>query len=361
MNKLKQLHFIILFFIGSSSFAQVFDGKLTPVITQKQALDIMFNQWRGKVNRDSLCGLYLRAYHQKEYDKVKNSPLGLKALKEKYESCETDLPNNNDYFRTKTIGVRWSRVDTSAGDIFFNKMLDLFTIISGNIYHSKVKYYLKGNICSSIQPIKLTIPKEELKRMVNSKTFKDKSGKQIVDNRLYITYIFRLQQANKSDLDLINQYIVRIEAINIFVSEDLKNIIGQFNLNERRAQVNLDEDVILTEETEIDNSLKVYDSLEVSELPSFENLDKYIAKNLEYPAYEKEAGIKGTVVVAFIIEKNGHISNIDIVKYVSFGLYDESTRVIKMSDTGPRKWKPAKINGAAVRFKVELSFEFPLK
>lgn len=70
---------------------------------------------------------------------------------------------------------------------------------------------------------------------------------------------------------------------------------------------------------------------------------KFIAKNYILP--EIEGGMRGRVDATFVIEKDGTISNIKIIKDMGFGTGEEAIRVIQKSP----KWKPAEQNGRKVR------------
>jgi TonB family protein len=77
--------------------------------------------------------------------------------------------------------------------------------------------------------------------------------------------------------------------------------------------------------------------------------NKFIAKNFSAP--EKE-GLNGKVVVAFIIEMDGNISNISVVQGIGYGSREEAVRVVKES----KKWIPAQKEGKPVR----VVFRFPI-
>jgi len=101
---------------------------------------------------------------------------------------------------------------------------------------------------------------------------------------------------------------------------------------------------------------KVFSMAEITKMAEFTGLEKFLEKNLEYPDYERDAEIQGTVKVGFTVEKDGTISNIKIVKSVSPGLDDEALRVVKMLP----KWSPAEYNGAKVRLAFVLPITFTL-
>lgn len=91
----------------------------------------------------------------------------------------------------------------------------------------------------------------------------------------------------------------------------------------------------------------------VSEKPSFNGGDfqtfsKWVNSNLNYPESERIAGVSGKVVLSFIIDKDGYVRNVKVVRDLDPVLDNEAVRVIKSSP----KWQPAKNNGKNVAVKV---------
>lgn len=84
---------------------------------------------------------------------------------------------------------------------------------------------------------------------------------------------------------------------------------------------------------------------------------RYLGKTIMYPDNERKIGIEGIVILQFIVEKDGIISNIKVQKSVSPGLDNEAVRVLKKSPVwmpGTRFGKPVKFTYAVpVNFKLE--------
>ena len=78
---------------------------------------------------------------------------------------------------------------------------------------------------------------------------------------------------------------------------------------------------------------------------------------LKYPQDAIRNGIQGTVMVQFIIEKDGKVAEAKVVKGVDEELDAEALRVV----TASPKWKPGKVNGGKVRASVTLPIEFRLE
>ena len=85
-------------------------------------------------------------------------------------------------------------------------------------------------------------------------------------------------------------------------------------------------------------------------------LMKYLSANVKYPAEASKKGIQGRVIVQFVVEKDGTISNVKVVNNADEQLKEEAIRVVK---TMP-KWVPGKQNGKEVRVKYTLPVTFRL-
>ena len=88
-----------------------------------------------------------------------------------------------------------------------------------------------------------------------------------------------------------------------------------------------------------------------------EALYKYLANNIKYPQKAREEGITGTVLISFVVEKDGSITGASIRRNVGGGCGDEALRVVK----GMPKWKPGMQGGRPVRAQYTLPISFTLK
>lgn len=86
-------------------------------------------------------------------------------------------------------------------------------------------------------------------------------------------------------------------------------------------------------------------------------LREWVYKYLKYPASAVRDGVSGKVTVGFVIEKDGSVSGVEVVKSLDGRLDEEALRVIKVSP----KWTPGEIKGKAVRTRIVLPVEFRLK
>ena len=106
---------------------------------------------------------------------------------------------------------------------------------------------------------------------------------------------------------------------------------------------------------EKDNT-KVYDVVE--QMPSFPGGDvmAWLSQNITYPNIAAKNGVQGRVVVQFVIEKDGSVTDVHAVKKVDPSLDREAERVVRSM---PR-WSPGRQNGAPVRVKYTLPVTFKL-
>ena len=104
---------------------------------------------------------------------------------------------------------------------------------------------------------------------------------------------------------------------------------------------------------------KVFDIVE--QMPSFPGgpaaLMKFLHDNIKYPVVAQENGVQGRVVVAFVVERDGSITDVHIARGVDPSLDKEAVRVVKSMP----KWTPGKQNGSAVRVKFNVPVAFRLQ
>lgn len=83
----------------------------------------------------------------------------------------------------------------------------------------------------------------------------------------------------------------------------------------------------------------------------------YLRDNIKYPTVAAENGVQGRVVVGFVVERDGSITDVKILRGVDPSLDREAMRVVKSM---PR-WNPGKQNGSAVRVKYQVPVSFRLQ
>jgi len=136
---------------------------------------------------------------------------------------------------------------------------------------------------------------------------------------------------------------------------------------------------IVEDEVEIENEIEIEDTesdedeeIEIEEeddeeffmvvenMPEFPGGDlglmKYIQKNVKYPPIAKEYNITGKVYVSFIVDRQGKVTNVKVVRGVDKNLDAEAVRVVKSLP----KYKPGKQRGKAVRVMFTIPINFTL-
>ena len=95
-------------------------------------------------------------------------------------------------------------------------------------------------------------------------------------------------------------------------------------------------------------------------MPTFPGGDaalyKYLGKNIKYPPIARENNITGMVVLKFVINEDGSISDIQVLRDIGGGCAEEAIRVVKKMPN----WKPGKQRGKAVKVHFNLPVRFTL-
>ena len=99
----------------------------------------------------------------------------------------------------------------------------------------------------------------------------------------------------------------------------------------------------------------------VEQMPMFPGGDAalmgYLRDNMHYPTVAAENGVQGRVVVGFVVERDGSITDVNVLRSVDPSLDREAMRVVKAMP----KWTPGKQNGSAVRVKYQVPVTFRLQ
>ncbi len=118
-------------------------------------------------------------------------------------------------------------------------------------------------------------------------------------------------------------------------------------------------EVTPTKNSKISKSKKIYDV--VDEMPVFPGgngaLLEYLATHVKYPVVAQENGVQGRVIVSFVVECDGSITDVRVERSVDPSLDREAIRVVSSM---PR-WSPGKLNGYIVRVKYSAPVAFKLQ
>lgn len=139
---------------------------------------------------------------------------------------------------------------------------------------------------------------------------------------------------------------------------------------EIEEEIEIDLDVEITEETEVEEIVfeeepeeEVADQvfLVVEEQAAFPGgqkaWTKFLKKNLKYPRQATRMGIEGKVFLSFIVDQQGSISDIQVIRGIGGGCDEEAKRVLRQSP----KWTPGKQRGRPVKSRMQIQIVFRLK
>ncbi|WP_091815447.1 M56 family metallopeptidase [Prevotella communis] len=167
------------------------------------------------------------------------------------------------------------------------------------------------------------------------------------------------KRSTKAEMDALDEK--RIDHINVLKGKAATEIYGAEGKNgviEIKTKKPVLLDVVVKTEAQTEPDDKPFDVVE--QMPEFpggqEALMQFLRQEVKYPKEAEEKGLQGRVVVRYIIEKDGSISEVEIVKSVNEYLDAEAIRVVNAMP----KWKPGKQKGEPVRVKFTLPITFRL-
>lgn len=102
----------------------------------------------------------------------------------------------------------------------------------------------------------------------------------------------------------------------------------------------------------------VFQSVEVPPSPQggLEEFYKYVGRNYNYPAQAQEQGVSGRVLLQFVVERDGSLTDIKVLRDLKYGTGEEAVRMLKKAP----KWKPGIQNGRPVRVQFTLPIQLNL-
>ena len=147
------------------------------------------------------------------------------------------------------------------------------------------------------------------------------------------------------ELIIVDDDVELEEEFTIDMDADVFTEVQEFTPIQFEEEEEVDEDVIFTV---------------VEDQPQFpggeEARQKFLEDNLRYPQMAREAGIQGTVFVTFVVETDGSVTDVQILRGIGGGCDQEAVRVVEMM---PR-WEPGRQRGQAVRVQFNMPIRFRL-
>ena len=146
------------------------------------------------------------------------------------------------------------------------------------------------------------------------------------------------------------------DVLNIVTNDE--KITTDVDFAEFAEDVEIIQQVAVEEETVEDDQPFV----KVEQMPSFQGGDlmtfrNWVMSKLRYPQIAQENGITGRVLLMFVIERDGSLTNIQVIQTPDSSLSDEAIRVLKTSP----KWTPGKQRNQTVRVKYTLPIDFRIQ
>ena len=234
-------------------------------------------------------------------------------------------------------------------------MFAAFLIIAGIVY---AKVSIENYIASKNAAIETDV---ELQSLAEKKEIKEEKKdepevEKIEVERVKSSVAFTVPEIKKDDEVKEDQEMKSQDELS-----ETNTAIGAFTVegNDETAEVKHVEEKIAEPEPVKEEETKVFDVVE--QMPSFPGgpsaLMQYLSSNIKYPVVAEENGVQGRVVCTFVVEKDGSITDVRVVKSVDPSLDKEAVRVVKSMP----KWIPGKQNGSAVRVKYTVPVTFRLQ
>jgi protein TonB len=196
----------------------------------------------------------------------------------------------------------------------------------------------------------------------------------------WLAFEYKSYDKREIDPSLLRQTeVVEEEMVEITKQEEMKPQPVEMPKQTTQLEIVDDdvevEDIEINVETDQNEVIEEYVPVEVEEeevveaevftiveqMPSFPGGDakmyEYLGKNIKYPQIARETGIQGRVFVNFVVEPDGSVSNVKVLRGIGGGCDEEAMRVVK----GMPKWSPGKQRGKTVRVSYTLPVVFKLQ
>ncbi len=152
------------------------------------------------------------------------------------------------------------------------------------------------------------------------------------------------------------------QATQIQVVEDDVEVEDEIDINAEVSQEEIIEEYVYeAPEIEEEEIVEAEIFTVVEQMPEFPGgaaeMTKFIQKNIKYPMMARESDIQGRVYVNFVVEPDGSVSNVTVMRGIGGGCDEEAIRIVNMMP----KWNPGKQRGVAVRCSFTVPIVFRLQ
>lgn len=153
--------------------------------------------------------------------------------------------------------------------------------------------------------------------------------------------------------------VIQEDPVLNIVEDDVKTESIEITSEDTKEEVVIQAPVEIEEKEEEDDEKTIF--IIVETMPEFpggqQALFKFLNENVKYPVIAQENNIQGRVIVQFVVERDGSVTDVQVVRSVDPSLDKEAKRVISSMP----KWNPGKQRGKAVRVKYTVPVNFKLQ
>ena len=268
--------------------------------------------------------------------------------------------------KNKEYGAYQLRKGTSKRNLLALAILMAAAIIVGGYLIYKIEAdkraaerqaYMEQLELSKLQEQAEKEKKKEEKKIEKPKFEPKKEIPQVRETQKFTAPVIKKDELVKEE----NQ-VKAMDELDANTAVGVKDQEGTKDRTIEAARTDVVEKVVIEEpkeEVKQEVTQKIFDVVE--QQPSFPGgqtaLLQWLQQNIHYPPVAEENGIQGRVVVSFVVEPDGSITNVQVVRGVDPSLDKEAVRVTKAMP----KWQPGKQNGQAVRVKYNLPVQFRLQ
>jgi protein TonB len=199
---------------------------------------------------------------------------------------------------------------------------------------------------------------------------------------IYCLFEFKVYDVNTSELKKLHLDLIEAEVIpisqqtppppppppvattQIEIVSNEEEIVEELEIEDMDIDVDTKIDYAVTD---LNMELKEEEVVEeeiftiVEKMPEFpggiEALFSYLGENIKYPDMAKDAHIEGKVYITFVVDKDGSIAGVKVLRGIGGGCDEEAIRVVKSMP----KWYPGQQRGKSVRVQYNLPINFILK
>lgn len=268
--------------------------------------------------------------------------------------------------KNKEYGAYQLRKGTSKRNILALLILIIAAALIGGYLAWKIHAdKLEAERLAYMEQLELSKLQEQAKQ--EKKEDKPKIEKPIIEPKKELPQVRETQKftapvIKKDELVKEENQVKAMDELDANTAVGVKDQEGTKDRTIEAARTDVVEKVVIEEpkeEVKQEVTQKIFDVVE--QQPSFPGgqaaLLQWLQQNIHYPPVAEENGIQGRVVVSFVVEPDGSITNVQVVRGVDPSLDKEAVRVTKAMP----KWQPGKQNGQAVRVKYNLPVQFRLQ